>query len=359
MTRSNVSHGTRRPRSSGRARPRGLAPLELVLWLPVFLFVVALIINYATMATWRLRGEMVSHDAAFRARWGRDGNSEGRLLGEWPLNATIDVAPDSPIQRLDDPSLQHPVVRGPLRNDFVVRPILDPDREGAYRGIGEVAREYPLMPRLGDYASGEIAGPILDRKWTNSEMGIPNMYRRIPVLYELPKTDPQFPRAFRSSVEALFGIPRFAALAVLDRDEDVRRFTGRYRDFYPRVRRMCELDRETVRSEQVNRLVDRRNAQGQIMLGEISRLPRNMTSFFLQMYRAAVRRMQNRVRQLQAELQGPPPPSPQRSSEIAREIADLQAEIARIQPKIDQLEAYSARMPEIEAGLRSRAQAAL
>jgi hypothetical protein len=346
-------------RRGSRARRRGLAPLELVLWLPVLLFVVALIVNYATMATWRLRGEIVSHDAAFRARWGRAGDSEGRLLGEWPRDATIGVAPDPPIQQLDDPFIQHPVVRGPLPNGFVVRPILDPDLEGAYRGVSSVARDFPLMPRLGDYVSGEISGSILDRRWTNSEMGIPNVFRRILVLYQLPKTDPQYPRAFRNSFEALLNIRHFEALVVLDRDADIRRFTGRYHDFHPTVGRMCELDREVVRDRQVNRLVDTRDAQRRIILGQISRLPRTMTQYFLRMYRAALRWMQNRIRQLQAELQGPPPPSAQRRAEILREIADLQAEIARIRPKIGQLEAYEIRLPQIEAGLQARAQAAI
>lgn len=348
-----------KPNVRGACRRHGLAPMELVLWLPMLLLVVALMINYATMATWRVRGEIVSHDAAWRARWGRAGATEGRLVGEWPQDATIATATDLPITQLDDPFINHPVVRGPLPNGFVVQQVLDPDREGAYRGISAVSREYPLLARLGDYDSGEIAGSLLDRKWSNSEMGIPNTYRRIKVLYQLPKTDPKFPQTFRNTVSALFSIPHFSALAVLDRDADIRKFTGSYHDFHPRIGRLCELDRETVRRQQVNRLVDTRDARGEIVFGEISRLPRHMTEFFLGMYRAAVRWMQNRIQQLQMELQGPPPPSPQRQADILREIADLQAEINRIQPKIAQLERYLARMLQIENGLRARADAAI
>lgn len=340
-------------------RRKGLAPLELVLWLPVLLFVVALIVNYGTMATWRVRGEIVAHDAATRARWGRSGDSEGRLDGQWPRSATMGIASEPPITQLDDPFIDHEVVRGPLPNRFVVQPVLDPDRAGAYRGTASVARDYPLLPRLGDYASGEIAGPLLDRKWSNSEIGISNFFRRIRRLYELPKADPRYLQAFLQSFRALLAIPHFAALDVLDRDEDVRKFTGSYRDFHPRVGGMCELDRETVRREQVERLLDTRAPDGQIVLGAISRLPRNMTTFFLTMYRNALRWMQNRIQQLQDELRGPPAPSPQRRADILREIAELQAEIARIQPKITQLEAYLARMPQIEADLQARASAAL
>lgn len=338
---------------------RGLAMMELVLWLPVLLFVVALIINYGTMATWRVRGEIVSHDAAFRARWGRSGGTEGRLAGEWPADATITTAADSPLTELDAPYIQHPVVRGPLPNGFVVRPILDPDHEGAYKGVGRVARDYPLLPRLGDYDSGEIAGPLVDRKWTNTEMGIPNIERRIPVLYQLPRTDPRLPREFVNAVNAVLSIPHFAALAVLDNDADIRKFYGQPHDFHPRVHDVCELDPDVVQRTQVNRLVDTRNDRGEIVLGEISGLPRTMTNFFLNMYRAAVDMMEQRIQQLQDELRGPPPPTPQRQAEIMREIADLQAEIQRIQPLIRQLEAYLNRMPQIEADLRARADAAI
>jgi hypothetical protein len=334
-----------------------LAPIELVLWLPVLLFVLALLINYGTTATWRIRGEIVARDAAFRARWGRTGGNEGRLVGQWPASATIGTAADPPVTQIDDPFLQHPVTRGPLPNGFQVRPVLDPDAIGAYRGIAEVERGLPLLSRIGRYESGEIADSLLDRKWTNSEMRIPNVQRRIPVLYVLPKTDPELPQAFRQAISDVLAIPHFTALNVLDRDEDMRLITGRYPDFHPRIRPMCELDRELVRTQQVERLIDTRDSLRRIRFGEISLLPRTMTEFFLRTYRDYVARMEQRIQDLQAELAGPPPPTPQRAAQIQQEIAALQAEIDRIRPKIEQLEAYEARLPEIEDGLRQRAEA--
>jgi hypothetical protein len=183
-------------------------------------------------------------------------------------------------------------------------------------------------------------------------------------LYELPRTDPQFSQAFRRAFDALRAIPHFEALRVLDRDEDMRRYRrpnrGQFVDFHPRINpRMCELDIDTVRVQQVNRLIDTRDAEGRIVLGEISRLPRTMTQFFLRTYRIAVNELENRIRQLRDELSNIPPPSPQRRAEILREIAELQAEINRIQPLIRQLEEYEARLPQIEAGLQARAQAAV
>ena len=325
--------------------------MEFVLWLPILLFVTALMVNYGTLATWRVRGEVVSRHAAWRARWPRSGNSEGAPREYWPRDAEMDIEPAAPMLLLDDPAIQHPVVRGPIPNDFIVNPVLDPDHRGAYQGVSEVNREYPLLPRLGDYRSGDIETPLLDRKWQAAAMGIPNRYRRIKVLYQLPKTDPSLPRAFANAVNGVLRIPHFHALAVLDRYPDVLRYTGSYHDFHPLVdASKCELDRDVVRNEELLRLgerqglVDRRGADG-IELGDISRLPRGMTGFFLRMYRAALRRLQD-------ELAGPPPPSPRRRAEI-------QAEIAELQRKIGQLEAYQGRIPAIEDSLRASAAGAI
>lgn len=333
--------------------------MELVLWLPVLLFMVALIINYGSMAAWRVRGEIVAHDAAFRSRSGRSGADEGRLRGQWPDTGIMDTAIDPPVSQIDDPFLQHAVARGPLPNGFIVRQILDPDRAGAYRGIAEIERRFPLMPRLGRYQSGEIAASLLDRKWTNWEMGIPNVQRRIPILYQLPRTDPALPQAFRRAISAVVDIPHFAALIVLERDADMRLITGRDRDFHARVGFDCELDREAVYRGHVLQLVDSRDPMRRVRLGRISRLPRTMTDYFLSNYRAYVQRLEARIDALEAELAGPPPASAQRAAQIRQEITALQAEIDRIEPKIEQLEQYESRLDGIEDQLRQSADAVL
>ena len=58
------------PRRSPRTRT-GLAPLELVLTLPILVFVAALIFNLGVIAMWRVRGEVNSREAVWRARWPR------------------------------------------------------------------------------------------------------------------------------------------------------------------------------------------------------------------------------------------------------------------------------------------------
>ena len=202
-----------------------------------------------------------------------------------------------------------------------------------------------MLRRLGDYRSGDVAGPLFDGKWQSVAQGIPNNSRRIKVLYTLPKTDPALPQAFTTAVQSLTSIPHFAALAVLDRDADIFRYTGRYVDFHPRVRGLCELDRQIVREQAVEPLIDIRLPNRDVRLGEISRLPRTMTRFFLSMYQAELQRLQD-------ELAAIPPPSPARQAQI-------QAEIAILQPKIQQLEEYWAKIPGLEDQLRASADAAL
>ena len=269
-----------RPRHEPRRR--GLAPLEFVLWLPVFLFVTALMVNLGTMTAWRMRGEIVARDAVWRVRWPRTGRDEPRPETKvWPANAKMDVAGDVEIARLDDQAIDLPVVRGPLDNGFIVRPLLDPDRAGAYRGSAEITRGYPLLSKLGEFNSGEIRHPMLHGQWQASQMNVENeagdrvglrrnIHRRTKVLYELPKTGRGLPEAFIDSVVDLLKMPEREALEVLN-------------GFHPTVNRgRCELDEEVVERLEVNRLIDTPGRRGLI-----SRLPQRLEQIFQQREAAA------------------------------------------------------------------------
>ena len=343
------------------ARSRhGLAPLEFVLWLPVLLSVTALMVVFGTMAAWRVRGEVVARDAVWRARWPRTGRSEPRPpVRIWPADADVELTADDPYTSLDLPAIDRPVVRGPLPNGFVVHDTLEPTR-GAVQGESEIVREFPLIPKLGPYRSGRILHPLLGQERRIAEMGAPNEVRRTLILYELPKTDPEFPAAFARVVERLVSMPNFSALDVLDADQELRKYTGHYVDFHPRVSYTCALDREQVRETRVRPLVDHRNTLGEVQLGQISRLPRTMTNYFLSVYRARIAALEGRIEQMQRDLMNP---SGQLSQAYLDAIPGLisaaQAEIAILKPKVEQLEAYQARLDEIEDQLRSQAAAVL
>lgn len=326
-------------------RRRGLAPVEFVLWAPVLLMVMALMVNYGAAAAWRLRGEIVSRDAIWRTRWPRPAGDEAAPAPPvWPIGATQTVNGGPALASVDLPPLQQPVARGPLPGGFVVRPILDPTR-GAEAGQATVSRRYPLLPRLGSFDSGRIVNPLLDRPWTCADMGIPNSYRRTLVLYQLPKADPSLSAAYAAAAQDMLGIPHFSALSAFVRDADWLRYQPWHgqavRDFHPRINpSVCDLDRMRVYRNEVQRLVDVRQGPGRWRLGEISRLPRTLTSAFLGMYQATKAGME-------AELNAMPPPPPAR-------VNFLQNELQYVDQQIDLLQQFQGRIAGFENGLRTR-----
>jgi len=315
------------------------------MWAPVLLFVMALMVNYGTAAAWRLRGEIIARDAVWRTRWPRaSGDESPPQPPAWPISATQAIENGPPLLQADLPQLQQPIARGPLPNGFQVRPVLDPTR-GAEQGSASVERRYPLLPRLGSFESGSILHPLLDRPWTCADMGIPNMYRRTVVLYQLPKADPSLSAAYVTAAHELMRIPHFGALSVLERDQDWLRYQpwhGRpMPDFHPRINAgVCELDRAKVYRDEVQRLIDVKQPDGRWRLGQISMIPRRLTTAFLGMYQATKSAME-------AELNAIPPPPPAR-------VAFLRSELAYINRQIPLLERFQGQLAGFENGLRTR-----
>jgi hypothetical protein len=274
------------------------------------------------------------------------------------------VVSDRPIAQLKHPDTNRRVIGGPLPNHFVVRPALDPLR-GSRRGESTLIRPYPMLARLGPYESGFIDNPLLDQKGPCSEMSVANVSRRSKRIYVLPATDQQYPSALARASQRMFSIPHFIHLYVLDRDEEIREYEGRYVDFHPRVRhpypghrlvdvRYCELDREVVRQGEVNRLIDTLNPDGTATLGRISYVPRTLTEFFLRMYNREIARLENQIQIWQNELEAYPGPTPARRAELRRLIRQAQAELARLERLARPLEQYHRRLPDIERQLREQ-----
>ena len=342
-----------------RVRRRGLAPLEFVLWLPVFMFVMALMVNFGMMATWRMRGEVVSHDAVMRVRSPRTADNEaGPGAPVWPAPADMNVRADRPIVQLDDPQLISQrirgVVRGPLPNNFVVRPLLDPLR-GNLQGTAQIDRPYPLLPRLGPFTTGTISNPLLDREWTNHEMGIPNVSRRTLALYDMPFDHAGWAR-FESEWRAIPSIADFAALRVLEYDDDWVYYGHEYRDwhfmgtrdFHPFViPDRCTLNFREIRQQKVEPLIDIPLPNGRRRLGEVTRLPRTLTSAFLAMFRRTKAAMEAELKML---TMNPPPGDPN----VGAKIAFIMRELPIVDSKISQLERFEKRIPSFEARMATR-----
>jgi hypothetical protein len=340
-----------------RGARRGLAPLELVLWIPVLLMTAALMVIFGTSAAWRIRGEVASRDAVWRVLTPRTGNNEHRPDTEtWPHNdATYEFQYSaSQLSSIDLPQLQHEVVRGPLPNGWEVTPILDPNEKNLLEGRSSIRRDFPMLSRMGDYRSGTISHEILDGTWAvgwsyrrgvlewPNEVGgfrpwgtVPNEFRRSVLLYKFPKVS-EGKSAFAGAVTQAVSLSQSAGMRVLDRDEEIRHYTGGYRDFYPRARVICTLDSEEMREQALERFViDYLDNRNEVQLGGITRLPRTLTQYFIGMYERRIREIDRLI-----ELQGDP------GGELGREKSLLEG-------KLDQLEPYEDRLDEIEADLRS------
>lgn len=335
---------TKSLRHSRRERA-ALAPLEMVLWLPILLFVTALMVNMGTSQAWRVRGEVAARDAAWRTRWPRQGALEPRPWTKvWPANATYTVQGTAEISALHDAAIQLPVAYGTL-NPLVVRPTLRYD-DGMLLGQSSISRAYPLLPKLGSFDSGTISHPILDEQWQNAQMhwldekgntnGLPaNTYRRIKALYSLPEQDQGLANAFANALQTLFNTADNSALQVLDQDQEFRQYTGGSPDFHPRIYRRCELDPEIVRELEVERIVDETLPDGRVQKGEISCLPHRMTSAFLGLYRGEIQKLKAQIQALQ--MGG--------GTGSQGAIAALQAQIDALQVKVDQLEDFQKTLP--------------
>jgi hypothetical protein len=326
--------------------------MELAMWIPALLFVGALMLNFGTVVVWRARGEIASRDGAWRNRMPREAAREAPLRPIWPADAKLVVNADRPILQLDHPAIHHPVVRGPLPNGFVVRDTLDPNK-GMLRADAAVTRNFPLLPKIGPYRTGDIPHSLLVQLWPCRETrNYFNLARRIPAIYQLPTTDPSLPEAFVNADRAILSIPHYEALSVLDRDEEVFRYRGFYPDFHPRIRRICELDVEEIQRREVNRLIVSTDALGRKRLGQVTRLPRTMTAVYLGMYQSEVARLEAEIEALEMQLAMTTDPT--QVASMQAQIAANQAAIPPLEAKIDQLEDFQRRIPDWERMVLAR-----
>ena len=325
---------------------KGLAPLEMVLALPILLFVMALIINYGTVASWKVRGLSAARHAVWSSRWPRSPSASPRPE-YWPPAAEMGAEGAGDVPQLDDPRVDLPVARGPLPNGFVVHErLLDPTR-GLRRGDSHLQRELPLLARMGAYDLNARHG-FLDDKWQYqrtdwSEEGacLPeNAWRRIPVIYRLPQVSPSLVIAYTTAAYAILEAPFRQALGPLEtwRDAEFIEYALRFgcrvprRDFHPRLQRFCSLDDELA-DGRVEDLIDR--IQGKGHRAEPDWVPGvawELTQGYIELYRRV-------IRELEARINAVPPPSP-------AEIAAMLAKITELDNKIAILEEFRTRLEE-------------
>jgi len=309
------------------ARRRGLAPLEFVLCLPILLMLMALMINFGTVASWKVRSLGMSRDALWSTRWPRNGGTNPRP-DFWPAGAGAGTVNEDDVEELDDTRARHPVVRGPLPMGTQVNEhLLDPGR-GMRQGTATITRGYPMLGSLGEYELNANTY-LLDDKWQHRRMGLASTHeRRIPVIYELAKAPPAVSEAYTQAVMNVINAPFADDLRPMDNDDEYRYYGERFGwstrspDFYPRLRRFCSFDPD-VADERVEDLVDRIQGKREDDDGVSRRVPsvaETMTRAFISLYERVIRAIESGGTQ-------PLPPG-------------ATAEIAALRKKIDTLNEF-------------------
>jgi hypothetical protein len=290
-------------RSTARPdRRRGLAPLEMVLALPILLMITALMVNFAVVACWKVRALGTSRQEVFASRWPRDPSSNPRP-DNWLAGADSSVADAGTVPEIDDPRLDQPVVRGQLPTVQVDRDLFDPTR-GLRQGRASVTRDFPLIRKMGDFHL-ESRVTMLDDHWQYSRMGIPStVHRRLPFIYTMPFEYDAGADSYglwkliasHGGYAAARGqFSGYDGCQTIEKDQDFIQFgplVGRNpQDFHPRLQRFCSLEQQTA-DDRVQNLVDRirgrkqRTASGIVIV--VDSVALRMTKSFLSLYRSLV-----------------------------------------------------------------------
>ena len=312
---------TRISHTSPRA---GLAPLELVLVLPLLMMVLALMINFAHQVAWKTQAQTASRQAVWRQRPGHLAGSRDRPPRNWEAPATMSVAtvPPPPLFP-QDPYDNYSALRGPILRDpqngsptaqlQVDRGLLQLN-DDLVQGRATIDREVVLLPRLYQIAF-DVKHPLLQSEWRFSDLGYgDNHDRRTLKLYSyLPS--PTVTQRGMETLQAFLQIvhaPFRPHLAILDKDPELAAWFGSPPDFHPQAARPCEIDRDIVYRTVVQPLIDRiQGPKG----GGRGGVPENMAQTFIRMYREQI---------AQLMLQDPPP----------------RAQIDALQKKIDELNSF-------------------
>lgn len=323
---------------------RGLAPLELVLAIPLFLFIMALMVNFATVSAWRVR----SLAAARGTVWaGRHPRSLAAFPGPamWPSNANFGAGGDGPAAVLDDPRVNLPVARGPTLGTFVVNDqLLDPSR-GFRRGHSSLSRDFPLLASLGPYQL-QSGSPILQNCWQYATLSLPANWHnrwahRVTALYQLPTAGGNYLQQYVQAALAIWRMPQRPALLILDRDPEFSAYAARFGwqsggspDFHPGLAQFCSVDLELAR-DRVERLIDRIEGvapkDGPPPVAHVASLAERMARGYISLYQAVMDELNNMMNAV-------PPPNPGQLGAIQAEIADLQQKIAILEAFVASLQ---------------------
>lgn len=234
-------HSTRRPASIDRRA--GLAPLELVLSLPIMLLVMVLMIIMGTVGAWKVRTLANSRQAVWRSFAQRTGENDPHPRG-WPPEAEMRSDAGTPPLIDEDAFADYPVVRGPIlvAEDepdkwLPVRdPLLDVN-DGLRKGHAHIDRPFPIGSKIPPHKTDVTRDHVVfdGSRWQFPTMGLPsNLTRRVPQLYpfDLAARSPGSTDAYLTSARDIYRTWLQPGLAPLDHDDELVPWRMQ-QDFHP------------------------------------------------------------------------------------------------------------------------------
>jgi hypothetical protein len=258
---------------------RGLAPLELVLSLFFLLLMMALIINFGTVASWNVRGVVAGRFAAWRSVGLRTGQNYPNPPNWTVTGATAGLGPGLPV----NPNVVNPIwnqgdltqaaVRGQPLAPFITDPATGKQfamgnqqymelGNSIQIGMANLTRKQPLLPKLRQMQIQPMH-PLVDPLWRFEDMarksvdanGYPWSMRnngdwRLFKWYlleasQLPDAADSFAQ-YQMADQQILQNPGQEALTVLDRDDELMAWYGTPPpDFYPTAGG-CEISPQMV-----------------------------------------------------------------------------------------------------------------
>ena len=181
---------------------RGLAPLEMVLGLPVLLMLFALMVNAGFTGVWKLRLLGASREIAWRSRDPRTND-----LPDPAYQSTFWTQPDHPSEtslttathgtdplKIDDLG-SYSGVRADIGTLSVDKNLLDPTR-GVYEGTSNVSRQLPLLPEKLQPLRGSPSHHLTDNSFPFWKTHLAsNVGRRTKIIYGEWFNNPSFTSA--------------------------------------------------------------------------------------------------------------------------------------------------------------------
>ena len=263
----------------------GLAVLELVLSLPILLFVMATIVAFGTAMTWKYRAQVEARNIAWRNLWPRGGEFTSYRPPEWQQPKDAGWKVGDKVAAVDAAAFEMPVIRGPLNNFAVDSNLFDPTK-GLDEGTSKLDRDPPMLKKMLPKSQFSEEHFVFDGQWQFRQQGMgSNSDHRINVLYQLPQPPQGLLQQLNSASQTATNLHNSPAMQPLDRDAEFIAWYGSAPDFYPRLRTFTSLDVAMVDKNNVQPLVQRieGSTSGRRNRGGV---PARVTRAFLGLYQS-------------------------------------------------------------------------